>query len=100
MEALRNKSLALTKMLETVLLEFLNKHPELNGRILTPSNPLRRGCQLSLFLEHRGRNLFDHLHHHGILADWRKPGTIRMAPVPLYNRFADVLAVHQALLEF
>jgi len=100
MEALRHKSLALTEMLETVLLDFLEKHPELQGRILTPSNPRRRGCQLSLFLEHRGRDLFDHLHHHGILADWRNPGTIRMAPVPLYNQFADVLAVQRALGSF
>jgi kynureninase len=100
MEALRNKSLALTEMLEVVLLDFLEKHPELKGRILTPANPHRRGCQLSIFLEHRGRNLFDHLHRKGILADWRNPGTIRMAPVPLYNKFADVLAVQVALESF
>ncbi|MBM3936979.1 MAG: hypothetical protein FJ343_07545 [Sphingomonadales bacterium] len=100
MSAIRNKSLTLTEMLETVLLHFLKSHPELNGRILTPSNPERRGCQLSLYLEHRGRDLFDHLQFHGILTDWREPDTIRMAPVPLYNRFADVLAVHQTLLSF
>ncbi|MFM7911677.1 MAG: hypothetical protein ACKO9W_05790, partial [Bacteroidota bacterium] len=31
---------------------------------------------------------------------WRNPGTIRMAPVPLYNQFADVLAVQKALRSF
>lgn len=100
MDALRNKSLALTEMLENILQQFLNSHSELNGIILTPSNPHRRGCQLSLFLEHRGRDLFDHLHRQGILADWRNPGTIRMAPVPLYNSFADLYKVHVALQYF
>jgi kynureninase len=33
----------------------------------------------------------------GIVADWRKENVLRLAPVPLYNRFRDVFAAVQAL---
>jgi kynureninase len=33
----------------------------------------------------------------GIVADWRRPNVLRLAPVPLYNRYRDVYAAVQAL---
>ena len=33
----------------------------------------------------------------GIVADWRRPNVLRLAPVPLYNRFRDVYSAVQAL---
>jgi kynureninase len=30
------------------------------------------------------------LKQNGVLADWREPNVIRIAPVPLYNSFEDV----------
>ena len=34
-------------------------------------------------------NIMDKLRYEGIIADWREPNVIRIAPVPLYNSFMD-----------
>lgn len=89
MSRLREKSLALTGLLETRLDESLRGKVE----ILTPASPARRGCQLSLRLRKgtgAGRQVFARLGDAGMVCDWREPDVIRVAPVPLYNRFADV----------
>jgi kynureninase len=57
--------------------------------IITPSNPAERGCQLSLLFNNKGREVFDALTANGVIADWRNPNVIRIAPVPLYNSFSD-----------
>ena len=31
-----------------------------------------------------------HLTENGVIADWREPNVIRVAPVPLYNSYEDV----------
>jgi len=33
----------------------------------------------------------------GVIADLREPNVLRLAPVPLYNRFRDVFAAVRAL---
>ena len=62
-------------------------------RIFTPREPTQRGCQLSLSLaggrEH-GRAVFEAISDAGVIADWREPDVIRIAPVPLYNTYEDV----------
>ena len=86
-DALRAKSVALTGFLEELLRPLA---PAVE--ILTPHESSRRGCQLSLRLaagEHRGREVFDALAARGVVCDWRSPDIIRLAPVPLYNRFED-----------
>ena len=70
--------------------------------ILTPQEPARRGCQLSLRIAagaHRGKQVFDALAAHGVVCDWRSPDIIRVAPVPLYNRFEDAWRFAAALRE-
>lgn len=62
-------------------------------QILTPLEPHRRGCQLSLRVRagrEAGRKLFERLEGHGVVPDWREPDIIRVAPVPLYNTIDDV----------
>ena len=59
-------------------------------KILTPADPEKRGCQVSLLFEQKGRAIFDALMKEGIFVDWREPNVIRLAPVPLYNQFEEV----------
>ncbi|MBO9847840.1 MULTISPECIES: kynureninase [Xanthomonas] len=89
MAALRAKSEQLTGHLEQLIQARV---PQVL-QIVTPAEPARRGCQLSLRVtggRARGRALFEHLHAAGVLGDWREPDVIRIAPVPLYNRFSDL----------
>jgi kynureninase len=93
---LRAKSLALNAFFERCLQSLCA--PAL--KILTPSDPAQRGCQLSVALDAdpaRARRIFADLERRGLIADWREPNIVRMAPVPLYNSFADVLRASQAL---
>jgi kynureninase len=86
MNALREKSLLLTGYLE-FLLDSLHTDA---FTILTPRDPNQRGCQLSIVVKENGRKVFDAISRNGIVCDWREPNCIRVAPVPLYNRFADI----------
>ncbi|KAI1616984.1 putative kynureninase [Exophiala viscosa] len=88
MEELRKKSLKLTAYLQYLLLK---DGAEQKFRIITPLDPSKRGAQLCLLLE---PGLLDcvssELQKAGIVVDQRKPGVIRVAPVPLYNSYHDV----------
>jgi kynureninase len=88
MEPLREKSLRLTAYLEWLLQRELPEAIE----ILTPADPQRRGCQLSLRVKSSssGRAVFEKLEASGVTGDWREPDVIRVAPVPLYNRYEEV----------
>ncbi len=96
MSRLREKSIALTGYLESLITAKLSDTLE----IVTPTDTAQRGCQLSLRVlggrEH-GRALFDHLTERGIIGDWREPDVIRISPVPLYNRFVDVWMLVDAI---
>ena len=90
MPALRAKSLQLTGYLETLVKARLGQVLQ----IVTPAEPERRGCQLSLRVNGgraQGRALFEHLQSVGVLGDWREPDVIRISPTPMYNRYGDVL---------
>ena len=90
MEALRAKSLQLTGYLETQVRARLSNVLQ----IVTPAEPQRRGCQLSLRVaggRAQGRSLFEYLQSVGVLGDWREPDVIRISPTPMYNRYRDVL---------
>lgn len=93
MTDLANKSFELTNYAEFLL----RKLTQLKFDIITPDNPLERGCQLSLLFKSRGKEVFNHLQKNGVVADWREPNVIRIAPVPLYNSFQDVYTMYEIL---
>ena len=91
MPALRRKSMALTAYMESLLTELAGEQLA----IITPADPAQRGCQLSLRIARGGGSaageLFQALSARGVVCDWREPDIMRIAPVPLYNSFEDVL---------
>ena len=86
MENLREKSIKLTDYLEFLLNEIHDERIE----IITPNNSNLRGCQLSIRVKIADKSLFNAITNCGVVADWREPDVIRVAPVPLYNSFTDV----------
>ena len=90
MPALREKSLSLTNYLEFLLHEINSNSNGVTFEIITPSDPEKRGAQLSILVHGKGKELFDKVTEIGVIADWREPNVIRVAPVPLYNSFTDV----------
>ena len=100
MEVLRKKSLLLTGYFEFLLQDLKANNAECDFEIITPSNPEERGCQLSILSNNRGKELFDYLSKNGIVADWRNPNVMRMAPTPLYNSFTEIYEVYHTIKTF
>lgn len=112
--ALRDKSEDLTGYLEALLRGSrhyvdpteVGEQDADDGRrvrftVITPSDPRRRGAQLSLLFEPTEvmDEVFGALRKRGVLGDERRPGVIRFAPVPLYNSWSDVQMAASALDE-
>lgn len=86
MVALREKSVQLTAYLEWLLGQIKDDRIS----VITPKEPDQRGCQLSIQIKNSDKSLFDKISARGVIADWREPDVIRVAPVPMYNSFEDV----------
>lgn len=86
MPALRAKSEKLT----AYLLALIEELPEGSIEVITPGDPARRGCQLSLRATRNAKVLQEELEKAGVVGDFRPPDVVRIAPVPLYNTFEDV----------
>ncbi|NIK74637.1 kynureninase [Thermonema lapsum] len=95
-ERLREKS----KLLTDYLLFFIDNYCSDNIQVLTPRNYEARGCQVSIYVQRNGKEVFDALQAAHIVGDWREPNVIRLAPVPLYNTFEEVYRVGQVLKQF
>lgn len=94
----RAKAILLSSYLEFIL-DTIAEKIGADFEIITPRDWHERGSQLSVFLHGQGRELFDKLMDAGVIADWREPNVIRMAPVPLYNSFEDMWRFGQKLEE-
>ena len=82
MPALRARSVALTGYLEACL-------ADLPIDIITPRDPAARGAQLSLRYDD-AEALLARLADRGVVADYRAPDLIRVAPIPLYSSFEEL----------
>ena len=90
MDALCEKRDNLTGYLEFVIDEISNNNESVTFEIITPRDKNQRGAQLSILAHGQGKSLFDKLSEEGVVADWREPNVIRIAPAPMYNNFEDV----------
>lgn len=95
---LRAKSEQLTAYLAFIIAEVA-QHTGTHLEVITPNDPMQRGCQLSILAHGHGKALFNRITERGVIADWREPNVIRVAPVPLYNSFEDVYRLGQILTE-
>ena len=94
--ALRAKSRRLTAFLYEALLAHCGQQVE----VITGADPQQRGCQLSVRVrggKERARRVYAALGKRGVVGDWREPDTIRLAPVPFYNSFADAWCAAEQL---
>ncbi len=67
---------------------------------ITPTAMPERGCQFALRItsaDHPGKEVQAKLEEAGVACDWRYPDVIRVAPVPLYNTYADIWRFTQIL---
>jgi len=90
MERIGRKRNVLTAFLEFIIQDVSERNKErCTFEIITPSEITKRGAQLSILVHGQGKSLFDKLSDEGVVADWREPNVIRIAPAPLYNSFED-----------
>ena len=100
MENIRAKSKMLTAYLQETLKYVQNNNPALDFNVITPENPEHRGAQLSILVKENGKALFDYITENGVIADWREPNVIRLAPAPLYNSFTDIYELGETMKGF
>ena len=93
LEALRAKLERLTGY----LLFLIDAQGSRRIEVITPRDPARRGCQLSLRVRRAPRDLAAALSSAGVVCDLREPDVIRVSTAPLYNRFHDVWRFAQTL---
>ena len=97
MERLIQKSKALSKYLFFILDEINKSGAEDFIEIITPRNEDEHGCQISMLMLKDGKKIFEELKKQSVIADWREPNVIRIAPVPLYNSFEDIFRFGEIL---
>ncbi|RZS67069.1 kynureninase [Pseudobacter ginsenosidimutans] len=99
MPALVKKGKAMSGYLQFILEEMNAQSGTKVVEVITPKNESERGCQVSLLMLVRGKEVFKTLMDRGVIADWREPNVIRVAPVPMYNKFEDVWMFGQIIKE-
>ena len=93
MAALRERSVALTAYLETAIDSLVP-----DATILTPRDPTARGAQLSVRVPEATERLAA-IEAMDVVADFREPDIVRLAPVPLYSTYHDAWRAARALAD-
>jgi kynureninase len=100
MQRIGEKRDQLTGFLEFVIDDISAKNNErCSFELITPRDKQQRGSQLSIMALGQGKAFFDALSAEGIVADWREPNVIRVAPAPLYTSYEDCYWFGQLLLK-
>ncbi len=73
-----------------VLDDINSSLPKKMIEIITPRNENEHGCQVSILMLEKGKEIFESLKKNSVIIDWREPNVIRVAPAPLYNTFEDI----------
>lgn len=95
-DRIREKSLQQTEYLMNLLEANDLLGPKYGYAIGTPREPGRRGGHIAV--EHpEGARVAKALKNRGIVPDFREPNVVRLAPIALYTRYADIWDVAQAL---
>lgn len=98
MDAIGEKRDLMTAYLEFIIDELSARNKDrCTFELITPRDKTKRGSQLSIMAKGQGKSLFEALNKEGVVADWREPNVIRVAPVPLYNSFEDCFRFGVAL---
>jgi kynureninase len=97
-EALREKSLAQTSYLASLLIETGMTESPYDFAIGTPVEPERRGGHLAVEHDEAPR-LARAMKARGIIPDFRAPNVIRLAPAPLYTTYHELWQTARALRE-
>lgn len=92
-DKLRKKAISLTGYLEFLVKSLGDEVIT----IITPSNPNQRGSQLSIQVKNADRKIFNEITEAGVIADWREPDVIRVAPTAMYNSYEDVYQFYRIL---
>ena len=90
MENLFQKAQQLSNYMMFIVDDINAGLPNKRIEIITPRDEMQKGCQTSLLIPENGRAIFDGLRNAGVIADWREPNVIRVAPTPMYNSFTDI----------
>ena len=93
-EVTMDKLVLKSQKLTNYLLHLMKDIDSDDINIITPKES---GCQISIRVKNSKKDLFDKITEKGIIADWREPDVIRIAPVPLYNSFSDIFQFYTIL---
>jgi kynureninase len=97
-EAIREKSLAQTSYLMSLVEESGLTTEPYGYRIGTPREPARRGGHVAIEHDDAAR-ISVALRNRGTIVDFRKPNVVRLAPIALYTTYQELWQVVRVLRE-